>query len=199
MTKKHVSFAIALFTATFASTASASVFTLSDYTVTYQTKDPGLVLWESDILPNGSTFTLDSVGDAFTSALFRIGTKEEALNLDDLAPKAINVSFQFTTPPPAFGGSASGVSGAFWIGEDVGYVLWDNPLLLSFGTTGLLAVSLSNALFTLPGAADVYARFELKRADIGTPEPATLMLMAIGLIMASMIYRTRMNIAWGRR
>jgi hypothetical protein len=198
MTKKLVLFATSLFAITLASTANASVFTLNDYTVTYQTSDPGLVLWESDILASGSTFTLDSVGDAFTASLFTIGTNELALNLDDLAPKDINVAFQFTAPPPAFGGATNGISGAFWLGTGVGYVLWESPLLLSFGTTGVLAITLSNALFTLPGAAEIYARFELVRADIGTPEPAAIVFMIMGALLAMSALWARRSRTWSR-
>jgi len=182
-----------------ASTAEATTFTLSSYDVTYQTSDPGLVLWESDILSDGSSFTLTAVGDSFTTALFRIGTSETALNLDDWTPEDISVDFQFSTPLPGFGGDTSGISGAFWLGTSVGYVLWDNPLLLAFGSTGLLSVTLTNALFTLPGSSLVYATFQLVQADagtlastIGTPEPTTLMLMALGLMLAAaFVYRFR--------
>ena len=38
-----------------------------------------------------------------------------------------------------------------------GYVVWNNPAVLSFGNGGLLSVSLSNAVFGLPGSTAISA------------------------------------------
>jgi hypothetical protein len=164
------------------SSAHASTFTLDSYNVSYNTSDPGLVLSEADLLADGSSFDLVNVGDSFSTALFRIGTADSTLNFDDLLPQTIDVSFLFSSPPPDFGGTSSGISGSFWWGQSYGYVLWDNPLLLSFGSTGLLSITLSNALFTMPGAATVYATFQLVRAEtLTTPEPATILSMLVAI------------------
>jgi hypothetical protein len=188
---------VLVFAAVSASKVEASTFTLSDYTVNYNTSDPGLVLWESDIY-SGLSFDLTKVGDSFTSALFRIGTSDSWVNFEDLKPQDIDVNFTFTSPPPAFGGTTSGISGALGLwSAGVGYVLWDNPLVVAFGSTGLLSISLSNAMFSMPGAATIYATFELVRADtISNPEPATLMLIGLGVLMTLAVSR---RAAWARR
>ena len=197
MRSKLLVLVVLAFAGAFASTVEASTFTLDSYNVTYNTSDPGLVLWESDIYADSSSFDLTAVGDSFTTALFTIGTSDSTLNLDDWVPQDIDVSFLFSSPPPDFGGLTSGISGAFWLGSGVGYVLWDNPLLLAFGSTGLLSITLSNALFTMPGAATIYATFQLVRADtITNPEPATLMLMGLGILMTLAVSR---RAAWARR
>src|SRR5262245_33864849 len=81
--------------------AQSSVFTLDSYSVTLVTTDPGLVVWEKGLLVYPFTFPvpLNTVGDSFTTKLFRLGTNETALNLDDLQPYTINVNFQFSAPP----------------------------------------------------------------------------------------------------
>jgi hypothetical protein len=161
--------------------AQASTFTLSSFTVGVNTTDPGLVLFDGDFLKTPTSFNLNNVGDSFTASLFRVGTNETALNLDDLIPHAVSVNFAFSQPLPAFGGVADGISGAFWLGAGLGYVVWDNPLSLAFGTNGLLAISLTNAVFTLPGSSLVSATFTLLKPDVGTPEPASLLLVGAGL------------------
>jgi len=164
-----------------AAPARASLFTLADYTVTLNAAEPGLVLWSKDILPDGSTFNLDTVGQSYTTTLFKIGTKETQLNWDDLWPHTIDVRFNFTTPPPPFGGNADGITGAFKWGSAFGYVLWDNPLVVGFGTTGLLGISLENETFALPGSANVNATFTLLRSDTTAPEPSSLLLIGAGV------------------
>lgn len=165
----------------------ASTFTLESYAVRAHTSDPGLVLWTRNVLAADYTFDLDAVGDVQTAALFTIGTRERALNRDDLYPYSINVGFDFTAPPPDFGGSAQGITGAAWFGRSFGYVLWDNPLTLAFGNTGLLGITLSHETFGLPGSANVDATFQLLRADTSAPatavpEPSSLLVLALGAI-----------------
>lgn len=173
-----------------AAPAQASLFTLSSYDVVLNAADPGLVLWSRDVLADGSTFTLDTVGQSYTTELFQIGTREQQLNWDDLWPHTISVSFNFTTPPPPFGGDAHGITGAFKWGRNgtpFGYVLWDNPLVVAFGTTGLLGVSLEHTAFSLPGSTGVNATFKLLQADgsgstTSVPEPSSVLLLGAGLV-----------------
>lgn len=174
--------------------AHASSFTLESYTVSVHGADPGLVVWEKDLLVdpfNFPTSALNNVGDTYTTTLFRIGTNEKTLNLDDLVPYGIDVNFSFSSPPPTFGGDAVGITGAGWLKNAFGYVVWDNPLVLQFGTTGLLAISLTNATFGLPGYADISASFKLVQADKGitTPEPSSLLLVGMGLFATAFMAR----------
>ena len=89
--------------------AEGSTFTLSSLSVDLRDIDPGLVLtysppWTGDIELNG-------VGATTTKELFKIGTSEQALNLDDVWPFAINVGFGFSQPS-LFSGSIAGITGA---------------------------------------------------------------------------------------
>lgn len=154
-----------------AAPAHAALFTLSSYSVGFNMNDPGLVLWQQNLLGTPTSFSLNSVGQSFTAALFRLGTNETSINLDDLLPHGINVNFNFTTPPPGFGGTATGVTGGFWFKKGFGYAIWNNPLVLSFGNTGLLGISLTNATFGLPGSAVINATFQLLRSDSSGPAP----------------------------
>ena len=180
-----------------ASRADASSFTLDSFTVSYNSTTPGLALWETSLLSGPTDFTLNNVGDTFSTALFRLGTNDSSLNLTDLIPQPISVAFNFSNPLPGFGGISDGLTGAAWFGTSFGYVVWDNPALLSFGTNGLLGVTLSNAAFGMPGYAAVNGTFTLVRPDGGTtsvPEPATLPLMAIGFA-AILLVRARRPLA----
>lgn len=164
--------------------AYATSFVLEDYNVTLRQADPGLVLWKQELLGDPYTFDLSVEGQKQTVSLFSVGTKETALNVDDLKPYGIDVDFSFSAPPPAFGGNTDGITGAAWLGQSFGYVIWDNPLLLEFGSYGLLGITLSNVTFGLPGASTVYATFQLVRADAGStavPEPSGGLLTLVGL------------------
>ena len=106
-----------------------------------------------------------------------------AFNLDDLKPYPIAVDLAFSSPS-LVGGSMGGVTGAL----GPGYVLWDNPLLLNFGTNGVLSVSLTNAIFGLPGSVPIYAQFTLVSPGtgggaVGVPEPASALLVGLGFAM----------------
>jgi hypothetical protein len=149
------------------------------------------VLWEKDLLPEPSTFDLNGIGDSHSTTLFKVGTKETALNLDDLVPYSIAVTFNFSSPA-LFGGNMYGITGAAWLGRSFGYVLWDNPLLLAFGNGGLLQVTLSNAVFGLPGAAEISANFVLTNGhSVPVPEPASALLIGLGLAAGATALRRR--------
>ena len=175
-------------------TARADQFTLDSYTVNLHEIDPGLVLWENALLGTPKNFQLNTAGDTVTFDLFQIGTNETALNLDDLVPYGIDVQFDFSSPPPGFGGSTNGISGAGWFFGSFGYVVWDNPLILSYGTSGRMAVNLTNVTFGLPGSSTVRAQFTLVEADkpvspSSVPEPAISVLLSVGMIAFGLVRR----------
>lgn len=169
-----------------AAPAQAALFTLDSYSISLRENDPGLVLFEDNLLNTPTSFNLNTVGQTASATLFRIGTKEGALNLDDLVPYDITVAFNFSSPSPGFGGTAEGITGAGWLLKSFGYVAWDNPLVLTFGTTGQLGITLENAAFDLPGSAAINATFKLLRTDSGqptpVPEPISAFVFGVGVM-----------------
>jgi hypothetical protein len=129
--------------------------------------------------------------------LFTLGTKESALNWDDVVPYPISVTLNFSSPS-TFGGVSTGITGAL-LG---GYLIWDNPLLLNFGSGGLLAVSLTGGSFPLPGQMNVGATFTLVKSGTGgsvsVPEPASILLLLVGAV-ALVIFRSRTQPATRRQ
>jgi hypothetical protein len=177
----------------FASSASATSFTLTSYTVNATVTDPGLVVFVNHVLPEPFSFDLAGVGDSLTVPLFELGTDETWVNFpDDWVKYPISVAFSFSVPPPPFGGTSTGVTGGIQLLLiDFGYVNWDGPAILDFGTNGQLRVSLSDEWFLVPGSRQVSATFELVRDDIPVPEPATLVLLGTGLLGVAVRWRRR--------
>src|ERR1700741_2233754 len=142
-----------------AAPARAASFTLSSLNVNLN--QGGLALNWTSLLSGPLSFNLNNVGQSYTANLFTLSTKQNSLNLQSLVPHTINVGLGFTAPPPGFSGSKHGLTGAGWFLVNFGYVEWNNPSIMSFGTTGLLSVSLTNATFGLPGSATIAATFKL--------------------------------------
>jgi hypothetical protein len=170
-----------------ASPASATSFTLDSYKITLNDSGFGLNVWGAPELDVPFDFTLNTVGEKKTYDLFTIGTREQTVDFDDWIPFLITVGFNFSAPPPPFGGDALGITGAGYFGRRIGelsYVIWDNPLKITFGNNGILGVTLSNETFGVPGSATVEATFELLRAESPStspvPEPSSLALLALG-------------------
>lgn len=172
-------------------TAQAATTFTGSYTVTSNGSDPGLVVHTEDILSDPFSIDLE-VGVAETYELFLIWTDETAVNLDDLSAKDITVTFTFTDPE-SMGGDVEGKTrGGTIVIVDWGQVTWDGPLTLTYGASndGILEISLSDEVFNAGwidlkegkehGVA-VEATFLLKQEATPAPEPATALLLGIGL------------------
>jgi hypothetical protein len=176
------------------SSAEATTFKLQSYDVSLHTSGLGLQVWEKDVLEDPFTFQLNALTPSITRDLFILGTSEGSVDADDWSPYSIAVNFNFSMPSPGFGGNAEGMTGAIsFLGHELGYVLWDNPLTLAFGTNGLMEIYLSYGAFSVPGWTTIEATFKLVRDSTGTPtsvpEPASALLM--GMAAAVGIARRR--------
>jgi hypothetical protein len=174
--------------------ASATSFTVHSYTVTpYTGTENGLHIDAAPVLGPDYAFDLSTLNQTTGWLdLFTVGTDETWVNGDDLDPQAISVLFDFTAPPPAFGGSLTGETWGttIFIGG-WGNVGWDNPLYLDFGTTGRLQVDLENTTFGVPGSANVGVNFTLTQLDTPAqvPEPGSMLLLGSGLIGLALVVR----------
>jgi hypothetical protein len=169
-----------------ATPAEATSFKLQSYTTAVRSSGLGLNVWTKNLF-NYEEIVLETAGQEVTRKLFELGTNEGSVDWDDWIPYAIGVGFNFTKPE-TFGGKAIGVTGAINVGYQLGYVLWDNPLRLAFGTNGLLDIVLSAGHFNVPGSTIVSATFKLVRPDsngpVSVPEPGILLLMTMGIAVA---------------
>jgi len=158
--------------------ASAEQFTMDSYNVSLNTADPGLVLyWEPIQTTPVSGYY--NPGDSETFALFRIGTRENSVGLDDIFPKQIAVNFSFSAPPGVVLDDVDGYTRGQYLG-DLGKVVWDGPAVFAFGNGGEFRITLENDSFGTPGYADIEARFCYVRASV--PEPMSLLLLGLGLL-----------------
>ena len=181
----------------FASSASATTFTLADYDVDARSTDPGLVLWVEELLAAPFTFDLDTVGQTRTVELFEVGTKEGTVNLfEDTRSYPITVGFTFSSPVfPGGTGTATGTSAGHTILiADWATVSWNNPLVMAFGLTGQLGIWLENVSFGVPGSTTIDAKFKLLQQDVSAapvPEPASMILFGSGLAAGAAMLRRR--------
>lgn len=177
MKKMLMAFIVAAATLCVAGNSSALHFQLDSYDVDLRDKDPGLVLYWEPILATPAVADFE-VGDTYSFALFKIGTRESTVNWwDDRKDYPISVSFDFSSPE--VDGTVSGKTDGVWL-LDIGRVQWNAPALFSFGGTGLFSIALSDEWFGTPGCAEVWANFKYEAAPV--PEPATMLLLGSGLL-----------------
>jgi len=192
-----------------ASPAYAVSFTVDEYSISHFTETPGnqaLNILVTELMEDDHDFVLNSVGQTHTVDLFQIRTNESTIEADDILQKIISVGFQFSAPAPGFNGTETGLTGGTYIvpgsgaltglciiAGGCGYVVWDAPQVLNFGTTGLLQIQLTDELFFTPGGGIVKANFTLLQQDtlVHTPEPGTMALVATGLAAAAARLRRR--------
>lgn len=178
-----------------ASSANAAHF-IGNYSVDAYTGSQGLQINTQD-LPGGIDFILNSIGQSSTESLFKIYTNEGAVDGADTTPRAITVHFNFTSPT-SFGGDVTGTT----VGEAYGWyqdgkVTWNDPVYLAF-TGGQLKVTMNDATFNQGyygldegsyKGANINATFELVGSAV--PEPATWAMMIAGFGMAGVAVRRR--------
>lgn len=183
--------------ATCAVPATAGVTIAGSVTgLSLDSSDPGLVLFGSAI--DFGPFTLDNVGDTFTTNVLTIGTRESSVEFDDLLNSPVSATFTFSAPAGA-GGTATGTSTGFFrvlsscgfAAGGCGQVQWSNPTVFNFAGGGSFSVSLANVEFATPGSATVAGRFQLLAAPVPEPETWALLILGFGGVGAAMRARPR--------
>jgi len=186
-----------------AAPARAGSFTLSSLKVDLNQR--GTALKWTNLLGESLSFDLNAIGQFVTVNLFQLSTKESSPDLRSLvSPHPIDVGLTLTSPSPGFSGSSFGLTGAGSFLHGVGQLVWTNPVQLSFGNGGLLALSLSNATFGLPGSAAISATFTLLQnspsptspslpssSPVQVPEFFSALLVALGGGLFAMVRALR--------
>lgn len=152
--------------------------------ISYRDHDNGLVIFADNFSPFNFSLDLDpatATPSSRTVDLFRIGTQEGSVGLDDIFSYDITVNFLFNNPTDVAGPPIEGYTRGRAIFQD-GIVRWDNsdPYVFNFGDTGSFSIKLSDVNFGTPGSAIVKGKFTLESLPSAVPEPSTWALMILG-------------------
>ncbi|HVZ61069.1 MAG TPA: hypothetical protein VG892_09820 [Terriglobales bacterium] len=170
--------------------AMADTFTVSSYSVTLNTVDPGLVLNWAPALATPYSFNLNPGQSTGWFNLFDLWTNETAVNLgEDTVPKPISVTMNFSQPIASgtVGGSTYGVYGVI----QGGHVTWSAPVVVPFGNGGSFTMYLQDADFNMgvlgvnegqKYGADIYAKIKYNNSPSTVPEPGMLFLLSSSLV-----------------
>ena len=127
-------------------------------------------------------------GESKTFYFATLGTTETWINKDDLNPGTLTAYVDFDNPDlvQAIGGTSVGFTGLFHFRQ--GWNLtWEDPVIVDFGNDGQFQIELSDVGYSSwfwqgpDGSADVFATVSLNSAPAPVPEPATVLLLGIGL------------------
>ena len=176
--------------------AAATTITGEATTINVHNTDPGLVVYASS---TPFSFSLNNVGDSFTTQVMTIGTNEGSVELfEDTVNYLISASFTFASPAgtsgPAVTGSTDGFislnpfGGCGIFDGGCGRVEWNNPTIFNFGNGGQFSLSLKDATFGTPGSANIKGKFTLLAPSV--PEPSTWALMILGFGVVGFMMRS---------